>query len=56
MYGYEISINKNIFNIIMNDVNVMNRQLNNKIYILSQPINVIYISGKHPKIDDVTDI
>ena len=40
----------------MNDVNVMNGQLNNKIYILSQSISVMYISDKHPRIDDVTDI
>ena len=40
----------------MNDVNVMNRQLNNKIYILSLPVSIMYTSGKYPKIDDITDI
>ena len=40
----------------MNDVNVMNGQLNNGIYILSQPISVMYMSSKHPKISDVSDI
>ena len=56
MYGSEILIKKNNFNIIMNGVNVMNGQLNNDIYILSQLVNVMYISHKHPRISDVSDI
>ena len=32
----------------------MHGQLNNDIYIISRP-NVIYISNKYPRIDDVTD-
>ena len=56
MYRYKISIKRNIFNIIMNGINVMNGQLNNKIYILSQSVSVMYTSDKHPGIDDVIDI
>ena len=40
----------------MNDVNVMNEQLNNDIYILSQPVSIMYTSSKCPKISDVSDI
>ena len=40
----------------MNCVNMMNGQLNNKIYILSQPISVMYTSDKNLRIDVVTDI
>ena len=40
----------------MNGVNVMNRQLNNKIYILSQPVSIMYTSSKCPRISDVSDI
>ena len=50
MNGYKILIKKNNFNIIMNG------QLNNSIYILSQPISVIYMSSKYPRISDVSDI
>ena len=56
MYGYEILIKKNNFNIIMNGVNVMNGQLNNDIYILSQSVSIMYTSNKHPRISDVSDI
>ena len=34
----------------------MNGPLNNKIYILSQSVSIMYTSGKHPRIDDVSDI
>ena len=40
----------------MNSVNMMNRQLNNGIYILSQSDSVMYISSKYPRISDVSDI
>ena len=56
MYDYEISIKRDLFNIIMNDVNVLNGQLNNRIYILSQSVSVMYTSGKYSKIDDISDI
>ena len=39
----------------MNGVIIMSGQLKNKIYILSQPMSVIYTSNKHPKIDKITD-
>ena len=55
MKGYEISIKKN-YNIILNDVTVMNGQLNNEIYILLQFVSIIYTSSKCPKVDDVSDI
>ena len=40
----------------MNSINVMNVQLNNDIYILSQPVSVIYTSNKCPRISDVSNI
>ena len=30
--------------------------MNNGVYILSQPINVVYSTGKHPRLDSVSDI
>ena len=45
---------KNFCNIILNGVTILRRQLNNDIYVVSRP-NVMYISNKHLKIDDVTD-
>ena len=56
MYGYKILIKENNFNIFMNGVNVMNGQLNNGIYILSQPASIMYTSNKCPRISDVSDI
>ena len=40
----------------MNDINVINRQLNNKIYTLSQSISIKNTSNKWPRISDVTNI
>ena len=56
MYSYKILIKRDNFNITMNAVNVMNGQLNNDIYILSQPVSVMYTSSKRPRISDVSDI
>ena len=56
MYSYKILIKRNNFNIIMNGINMMNGQLNNGIYKLSQSISVMYTSSKYPKISDVSDI
>ena len=35
---------------------MINGQLNNDIYILSQPVSVMYTSSKYPRISDVSDI
>ena len=40
----------------MNGVTAFCGQLNNGVYILSQPINVVYLTGKHPRLNNVTDI
>ena len=40
----------------MNDVTIFCRYLNNGMYMLSQPVNVVYSTGKHPKLDSVSDI
>ena len=40
----------------MNGINVMNGQLSNGIYILSQPVSIMYTFSKHLKISDVSDI
>ena len=39
----------------MNDSVVMIGHIKNDIYLLSQPIGVMYTSCKHPKIDNVSD-
>ena len=54
MNGYQFLIKENICNIILNSVIILCGQLNNDIYIVSKP-NVMYISNKHPRIDDVID-
>ena len=56
MYGYEFLIKKNICNIILNGVTMFVGQLNNEIYLLSQPVNVVQISGKCPRIDNVLEV
>ena len=56
MHGYKILIKRDNFNIIMNNINVMNGELNNKIYILSQPVSVMYSTSKYPRISDVSDL
>ena len=53
---YEISIKNYFCNIIMNDVMIMTVQINNGIYILSQPISVMYTSSKHPIINNVSGL
>ena len=56
MYGYEFLIKGNICNIILNDVTMFVGQLNNIIYFLSQPVNVVQTSGKCPRIDNVSEV
>ena len=51
--NYEISINKNFYDIILNGIIILHGQLNNSIYIVSR-LNIIYISNKYPRIDDIT--
>ena len=53
---YEISIKKQICNIIENGVTIFYGHLNNGVYILSQPINIVYSTGKHHRLDSVSDI
>ena len=53
--GYELSIKKDICYITLNGSNVMNGQLKNGIYILSQPVTVLYTTNKHPRLDKVSD-
>ena len=52
--NYEISIKKNFYDIILNSVTILRGQLNNGIYIVFKT-NVIYISNKCPRMDDITD-
>ena len=52
--NFEISIKKNFCDIILNGVTILRGQLNNGIYIVSRP-NIMYISTKQTRIDDVTD-
>ena len=53
---YEILIKKQVCNIIMNDVTIFCGHLNNDVYMLSQPVNIVYSIGKHPRLDSVSDI
>ena len=41
-FDYEISIKKQICNIIENGVTIFCGHLNNGVYMLSQPVNVVY--------------
>ena len=56
MNGYQFLIKENICNIILNGVTIFVGQLNNEIYFLSQPVNVVQTSGKHPRIDNVSEV
>ena len=54
-FDFKFLINNNFCDIIMNDTTIMCRQLKHSIYILSQYVGVMYISNKHPRIDNVSD-
>ena len=56
MNSYQFLIKENVCNIILNDVAVLSEYLTNDIYILSQPINVVYKSNKCLRINNVIDI
>ena len=56
MYGYYFLIKENIYNIILNGVTIFIGQLNNKIYLLSQSVNVVQNFGKCPRIDNVSEV
>ena len=56
MNGYQFLIKENIYNIILNGVTMFVGQLNNEIYFLSQPVNVVQTSGKYPRIDNVSEV
>ena len=40
----------------MNGVTIFVGQLNNEIYFLSQPVNVVQTSGKRLRIDNVSEV
>ena len=54
--GYEFLIKNDILNIIMNGVTIFCGHLNNSVYMLSQPVNIVYSTSKHPRLDSVSDI
>ena len=47
--GYEFAIKNDILDIIMNCVVIMQGQLNNGIYTLLRPVNVVCTTGKRPR-------
>ena len=53
--GYNLFIKKNYYHIIMNGVTIMHGQLKGGIYILSQPVSIMYTSNKYSRIDNVMD-
>ena len=40
----------------MNGTTIFYGHLNNGVYMLSQPVNVVYSTDKHPRLDSVSDI
>ena len=53
--GYSLSIKNDYCDIIRNDVTIIRGQLRNDIYILSQPVSIMYTPNKCPKLDNVLD-
>ena len=53
--GFKFTIKDDFCDIIMNDIIIMCRQLKHGIYIISQPIGVIYTASKYPKLDNVSE-
>ena len=53
--GYNLSIKNDYCYIIINDVTIMQDQLINGIYILLQPMTIMYTPNKYPKLDNITD-
>ena len=49
-------IKKDYYDIIIDDVTIMQGQQRNGIYILSQPVSVMYTSKKYHRLDNVSDI
>ena len=52
---FKFLIKNNFCDIIINDTKIMHGQLKHGIYLLSQPIGVMYISNKCSRIDNVSD-
>ena len=40
----------------MNGITIFYGYLNNGVYMLSQPVNIVYSTGKHPRLDSISDI
>ena len=53
--SYKFIINDDFCGIIMNDTVIMHGQLKYDIYIISQPIGVMYTASKNPKLDNVSE-
>ena len=53
--GFHLSIKENYYNVILNGIAVMTGQLKNGIYLLSQLVNVMYMSNKRSRIEDVSN-
>ena len=51
-----ILIKRNVCNIILNGVTIFVGQLNNEIYLLSQPVNVVQNFSKRSRIDNVSEV
>ena len=56
MNGYQFLMKENVCNIILNGVTIFVGQLNNRIYFLSQPVNMVQTSDKCPRIDNVSEV
>ena len=55
MYSYELAIKGDYISITLNGVNVVNGQLINGVYVLSQPY-VMNTVSKRPRFNDVSDV
>ena len=40
----------------MNGVTIFYGYFNNSVYMLSQSVNIVYSTSKHPRLDSVSDI
>ena len=52
---FKFLLKDNFCDFIMNDAKIIWGQLKYDIYLLSQPVSIMYTSSKHPKLDNVGD-
>ena len=54
--GCELRMKGDVCQVIMNNSMIIKAKLNNGIYVLSQPVSVMYTSSKHPRLKNISNL